>query len=92
MVVGIVGEDGDSIVFFYTKSGKGIGCLVALVFQLVVGEVDIAEYQGSLVGVVVPTPAEHVGYDPPVDPVVPVHEKIDVFLADGVVAKLVFRR
>ena len=92
MVVGVVGQDGHAVIFFYPEAGEGVGRLVALVFQLAVGQADVVEYQGRFIGIVIAGAADHVGDDPSVDPVVPVHEKIDIFLADGAVAKLVLFR
>jgi len=87
MMVGVMGQDGYTIVLFYSQASEGVGGLVALIFQLAVSQAHVVEHQGLFVRIVLTGPADHIGNDPPVDPVVSAHDEIDVFLTDRAVPK-----
>ena len=82
-----MGQDGHTVVFLDPKAGQGIGRAVGGGFQLGIGQGQIPEDDGRLVGVVVGRAAHHVGDYPPVDPVVAVHQEFEVFLVQKIEAR-----
>ena len=81
----VMSQYGDTVVLLYTQRRERVGCPVALVFKLGIGERLILEDQGLLVRIVVAAAPDHVCNNPPVNPVVPIHQEFDILLIQGVV-------